>query len=193
MNSMIVRITSLMLAILAFHPEVGRSQTNSASWLDQVKPASWNSLGMAIPAAPQTQGPIDARCRTQARPAELEEDKQLRERGWDLFNAFQGGWQIRLIYATASYDGMCRPRQYQVFVFVRGAFAGTLSPQPMDSRTDGALSRASLRNDNQLAAEYLRYAAKDPLCCASRTTSVEFDIGKDAVLRPLSANTSPNR
>jgi Type III secretion system lipoprotein chaperone (YscW) len=37
---------------------------------------------------------------------------------------------------------------------VRGAFAGTLSPQPMDSRADGALTRVSLQSQNRLAAEY---------------------------------------
>jgi hypothetical protein len=47
---------------------------------------------------------------------------------------------------TAGYDGMCRPRQYQDFVFVGSVFAGTLSPQPMDSRTDGALGRVFHRS-----------------------------------------------
>ena len=41
-------------------------------------------------------------------------------------------------------DGMCRPLGYQFFLFVGDDFAGTLSPAPMDSRTDGGLSDLQL-------------------------------------------------
>jgi hypothetical protein len=134
---------------------------------------------------------VNPRCRGLARPPQLDEDKRLRDQGWDLVGAYQGGWQILVIRGTAGYDGMCRPRQYQDFVFVRGVLAGTLSPQAMDSRTDGALNRVSLQSDSRLTAEYGRYAVTDPLCCPSRTTSVVFDIANDApILRPVSASTS---
>ncbi|HZQ55481.1 MAG TPA: META domain-containing protein [Bryobacteraceae bacterium] len=185
------RIILLTLAIMAFHAEAAHAHMTVASWLDDAKPASWNNAGASIPAAPRTRGPMDARCRTLARPAELPEDRRLQEQGWELFGAYQGGWRTLVIRATASYDGMCRPRQHQAFVFVRGVFAGTLSPQPMDSRSDGALSRITLESDTRLSAEYLRYAAGDALCCPSRATGVQFEIGREApILRPLSASTS---
>ena len=96
--------------------------------------------------------------------------------------------------AAADYDGMCRPRQYQEFVFVRGNFAGTLAPRPMDSRTDGALGRVTIETDRRVQAEYARYDAADPLCCPSRTTRVVFDIGKEPpVLEPVSVMTVLNR
>ena len=96
-----------------------------------------------------------------------------------------------MVQGAAGYDGMCRPRQYQDFVFVRGIFAGTLSPHAMDSRTDGALTRVTVQSDTRLTAEYARYDATDPLCCPSRITSVVFDIANEApLLRPLSASTS---
>ena len=121
----------------------------------------------------------------------MDEDKRVRNQGWDLVGAYLGGWEILVIRGTAGYDGMCRPRQYQDFVFVRGVFAGTLSPRAMDSRTDGAIGRVSLQGRNRLTAEYARYAAADPLCCPSRATSVEFEIARDpTVLRPVSAYTS---
>ena len=86
---------------------------------------------------------------------------------------------------------MCRPRQYQDFVFVKGEFVGTLSAQAMDSRADGALSRVSPQSAGRLTAEYERSAATDPLCCPSRTTHVVFEIAKDsAVVQPASASTS---
>lgn len=98
-----------------------------------------------------------------------------------------------VIRGAAGYDGMCRPRQYQDFVFVRGKFAGTLSPQPMDSRSDGAIDRVSIQGGKALTAQYVRYAASDALCCPSRTTSVTFEVATGTpVVRPVSASTTNN-
>src|SRR5262245_57838462 len=152
MRSASARVTASLIAMLTCLPAIGRSQ-GVTDWLDDPKPASWNTVAVGIPAAPKTQDAVDARCRTAARPAQLPEDKLVRSRGWDLVGAYQGGWQILVIRGTAGYDGMCRPRQFQDFVFVRGVFAGTLSPQPMDSRADGAIARVSLQGANRLTAE----------------------------------------
>jgi hypothetical protein len=163
----------------------------AAAWLDQSKPDSWNKPGLSIPAAPKIQGTVDPKCKESARPPELEEDKRLRDQGWDLVGGYQGGWQILVIRGTAGYDGMCRSRQYQDFVFVRGQFAGTLAPQPMDSRADGALSLVSLQSGSRLIAEYQRYAATDPLCCTPRTTRVVFELASDTpIVRPASTFTT---
>jgi hypothetical protein len=180
----------LVIAIVAGLPRIGHAQGKAAAWLDQPKPASWNTPGLSIPKAPQSQGDVDPRCRAQARPPELDADKRLRAQGWDLVGAYEGGWQMLVIRGAAGYDGMCRPSPYQDFVFVRGVFAGTLSPQPIESRTDGAIGGVFLQSENRLSADYVRYAATDPLCCPSRTTRVEFEIPKDApVVRPVSAST----
>jgi hypothetical protein len=190
MTLRIVRVASLTIAMVAGHPGIGHAQGKVASWLDELKPASWNQPGLATPAAPKIQEAVDPRCRDLARPPQLDEDKRVRDQGWDLVGAYEGGWQILVIRGTAGYNGMCRPRQYQDFVFVRGVFAGTLSPQAMDSRTDGALGRVSLQSNSRLTAEYWRYSPTDPLCCPSRTTSVVFDIANDApVVRPVSASS----
>ena len=176
----------LALIILATTLTAGAA----ASWLDEPKPSSWNKPNAPIPDAPKAQA-VDPRCREQVRPAQLDEDKRLRDKGWDLVGAYQGGWQVIVIRGAAGYDGMCRPRQYQGFVFVRGVFAGTLSPQAMESRTDGALDRVFLQSNSRLTAEYLRYAPKDPLCCPTRRTAVVFEIANDGPLaRPVSATTS---
>jgi len=191
MMSRLARLASLAAVLAACHPALGGSQTLAASWLDEPKPAPWNEPGMPVAIAPPIQGTVDPRCRDLARPPELDEDRRLRSQGWDLVGAYQGGWGILVIRATAGYDGMCRPRHYQDFVFIRGVFAGTLSPQAMDSRTDGALGRVFLQSASRLTAEYARYAASDPLCCPTRTTSVVFDVANDGpVVRPVSASTT---
>ena len=187
------RTTVLVVGVLMVSVASGRTQAKVAVWLDAPQPASWNAPGGPIPDAPKAPNSVDPRCRDQARPPQVAEDARVQDHGWQLIDAYQGGWHVLVIPATASYDGMCRPLQYQHFVFVDGVFAGTLSPQPMDSRTDGALSRVWLQNDKQLIAEYLRYDASDPLCCPSRTTRVEFDLTKDhPMVRPVSASTTQN-
>jgi heat shock protein HslJ len=190
MTSRLVRFTLLATAIGFSHPDLESAQGNGPSWLDQSKTASWNASGAPIPAAPKMPAAGDPRCRDGARPAQLDEDKRLRDLGWHLVGAYQGGWQTLVIRATAGYDGMCRPREFQDFVFVRGLFAGTLSPHPMDSRTDGALSRVTLRSSSELIAEYARYTKADPLCCPSRTTSVVFEMtGDPPIVQPASTST----
>jgi hypothetical protein len=179
-----------LVAIVACNSGIGRSQTKA--WLDESKPASWNNPGLTIPAAPAVQD-VNPRCREFGRPPELEQDKRVQDRGWRLDGSYQGGWEVVVIRGTASYDGMCRPWQFQGFVFVRGVFAGTLSPKPMDSRTDGALVRVFLTSKDRLTAQYQRYAPNDPACCPTSTTNVEFEIvGKESIVRPLSASKSPN-
>ncbi len=184
-------LVSIFTVAVAIGPSAAtQTQQEGTSWLDQPKPASWNKAGSTIPSAPKVEGAIDARCRESARPPQLPEDKRVREQGWTLVGAYQGGWDVILIRGTAGYDGMCRPRQFQDFVFVRGAFAGTLSPQPMDSRTDGALQQVSLLSSSKLTAEYARYAPGDALCCPSKTTTVVFDITADGELQPANTITS---
>jgi hypothetical protein len=191
MTSRLVSVVSMTIAMVTGHPAFGWPQGNVASWLDAPKPASWNKPGSGIPAAPKIQGTVDPRCREAARPPQLNEDKGVRDQGWDLVGTYQGGWDMLVIRGTAGYDGMCRPRQYQDFVFVRGVFAGTLAPQAMDSRTDGALERVTLQSATRLTAEYARYAGSDALCCPSRTTRVIFDVPNEGrVLQPVSAATS---
>lgn len=149
---------------------------------------------MPIPSAPQGQKNPDPRCGEFVRAPASEDDRQVRAHGWDLVGPISESAQVRVIVGTSNYDGMCRPRQYQEFVFVRGIFAGTLSPAPMDSRTDGALGRVTIQNDGRVQAEYSRYGAADPLCCPSQITTVVFEIKKEPpVLKPVSASTVSTR
>jgi hypothetical protein len=166
-----------------------------AKWLDELNPANWNKPGMTIPAAPTNQKDTVLACEGYTRPPQFLEDRNVREQGWNLMGPYQGGWNVLVIAAAAGYDGMCRPLQYQYFVFVRGAFAGTLSPGPMDSRTDGALNKVSFHSSGEnLDAQYLRYTQSDALCCPSRTVNVVFEIDRvNRLVRPKVATTSPNR
>ena len=101
--------------------------------------------------------------------------------GWRLFQHAQTGWGMRLVWGLAGYDGMCRPLGYQAFVFLNEQYTGTLSPQQMNSRTDGALQSVTLSAPipgaaGRIAGTFSRYKAEDPLCCPSQTTVVQYRI-----------------
>ena len=119
-------------------------------------------------------------------------------RGWSLVGPYQRYGALSAFLAAENADGMCRPNAFQAFVFVDGAFAGTLAPRPMDARTDASLEGAgiSLENERTLDGTFARYSADDPLCCPHASTTVSYAIVKRdgaRVVVPLSATTSSNR
>ena len=81
-------------------------------------------------------------------------------------------------FLDSDYDGMCRPFGFQVFVFIDGVFAGTVSPLIMNSRTNGAMSRLALVGRDQVIVDFSRYADDDPLCCPSRVSTVTYRIDR---------------
>jgi LppP/LprE lipoprotein len=168
---------------------------DAASWLDAAKPAGWNKAAAAIPKAPSGDESNLPRCSAQVRKPATREDKAVVAAGWRLFNAYQLYDGTSVVTAMSGADGMCRPTGYQEFVFVDGTFAGTLSPKPMDSRTDGALEQVFLYAASSIPAQFLRYTEADPLCCASRTSTVTFRIDRTAkgpVAVPVSVSTTKN-
>jgi hypothetical protein len=99
------------------------------------------------------------------------------------------------MFATASADGMCRPNGFQAFVFVNGVFAGTLSPLPMNARTDGSIAslNVSIFSATQLSADFARYSDQDPLCCPHGSTNVLYHVtAKPPLVVPESLTTIAN-
>jgi LppP/LprE lipoprotein len=169
----------------------------SEAWLDQIV-ANWNRPDASVPPAPVVEGAAQnlTRCREARRPSTLAADRAVRAAGWTLFGPAQLFSATTVVMAMADVDGMCRPLRYQAFVFVNGRFAGTLSPVPMDSRTDGALSIVRLFHANEMVGEFTRYTATDPLCCPSRTSTVIYRIDpapRAPVVTPVTVSTSPPR
>ena len=170
------------------------------SWLDAKALANWNIAGAPLPSGAAAKDPDLApggRCAAETRAAWAPEDRRLVRKGWKLIGPYQRYGRTAVLLATSSTDGMCRPNGYQGFVFVNGAFAGTLAPRLMDSRTDGALGGAGveLDSENRLSATFLRYADSDPLCCPQASTSVSYTVAIRAgqsLVRPLSAQTNKN-
>jgi len=163
-------LASLLIGLL---PGVASAD---GTWLDESPPANWNTPGMAIPQAPPSPGPIDPRILSNNRWAESQEDVALAQAGWHLFTQYKSGWGVKVIPGASSFDGMGRPNGYQNFVFVDGTFAGTLSPDLMDARTDGAQTGTFLVGVDNINAEFQRYSPTDPLCCPSGSSFVSYTI-----------------
>src|SRR4029453_11533370 len=148
-----------------------------ATWLDS-PPSNWNTPGAAVPQAPPLNN-TDVRCRTSEVAPSTPEGMHLAARGWRLesyWPAVSSGGRV-VLAALRGYDGMCGPDGYNVFVFSQGTYAGTLSPELMNSRFDGALfvgpggQVATIGASGTIAANFVRYADTDPLCCPSQGLS----------------------
>jgi hypothetical protein len=164
------------------------------SWLDANPPAQWNQPGMPLPSAPAGNN-MDPRCIQSTRPVETDADAAIADAGWYPIGEYQGGWGVLVVLGTSDFDGMCRPFGYQAFVFVDGSFAGTLSPELMNSRFDGALNSYSLVLNGDINAQFSRYTDTDPLCCPSRLSSASYHIdrsGSMPMVVPTSTSTRPS-
>lgn len=153
------------------------------TWLDRSLNNNWNNGNGVVPNAPRTLAPIDARCQSQVRQPDSMADRAVTRAGWSLFGAAQTFGQVTMVNGMAGADGMCRPLQYNTFVFVNNRFAGTLSPTTMDSRSDSSMSTASLNSMDSITAEFSRYGSNDALCCPSRQSMVTYLISSGS--RPI--------
>jgi len=163
-------------------------------WLD-APPAGWNKPGAAVPQAPSVEGNPDPHCRDQAHPAASAGDRAVAAAGWTLVGPLQIFGDTAVVTGASAFDGMCRWWGYQVFVFVDGRFAGTLSPGPMNSRTDGAVVQVHVYQASIMTAEFVRYAEKDPLCCPSGKSLVSYRVEQGSgglVIVPLEVSTTPS-
>jgi len=188
-------ILALLLAVV---------QAGSGSWLDQPLTA-WNVAGSTLPKAPARDATDNGRIEPRdelVKRCDLKVDRgtaearAIAEAGWVPFLHFdqeltQG--DVTILDGMAGADGMCRPLDFHVFVFVAGRFAGTLSPAPMSSRLDGAASAVRLRQGDALTAEFQRYTSTDALCCPSSRVTVTYTVdrsGKAPVVKATEVRTS---
>ena len=176
-----VRSFSIVLALLVF----AGGAFAQTSWLDRPLNTNWNNGSGTVPTAPRVGGDpaSTAQCTGEIRAPESIADRAVTRAGWTLFGASQTYGPVTVVKALASFDGMCRPLQYNVFVFVSIRFAGTLSPTVMNSRSDGSAAEVRLTNAETIVAEFNRYTSSDALCCPSQTSMVTYSVAGG--VRPL--------
>lgn len=164
------------------------------SWIDQPL-VSWNAPGTNVPLPGGDQVYFDDLCVRQLRAPETPEEAAVADAGWYIGQGRDLGSGVFTVLGYTGTDGMCRAMNYNVFVFVYGAYAGKISPVEMGSRVDGSgnVAEVSAAGD-QLVARYARYSDSDPLCCPSRSSRVTFAIvwtEVGPVLEPVAAVTMP--
>lgn len=150
------------------------------SWLDRSL-VHWNRQDRNTPRLPRPPAVQDtswtkSRCGEQIRQPANSTERAIASIGWKLYGPVLSHGTTTVTTAMADADGMCRPLTYQGFVHSEGRFAGTLSPVPMNSRSDGALTKVEIVNRTRLRAEFARYIPSDPLCCPSRVSAVWYSI-----------------
>lgn len=176
-NKTVSLLVAAFAVILSFN--IHAAAQSSYSWLDDKPLPSWNSRSRAILEAEKMPASEIAQCRKFVRQPTLAADKALAKFGWTLVGPAQVYGNTTVVSWAVGFDGQCRPRKFQTLVFVGNRVAGTLSPGPMDSRTDGALVNVKMTSETTLTAEYARYKSTDALCCPYKIEAVTFVIKPD--------------
>lgn len=172
------------------------AQQAPASWLDRPLTA-WNTAGSPLPKAPaadEAKDMVIARCKLTP-PRSTAPEQAIDAAGWIPFwNVDRQLLQddVEIVGGMRAADGMCRPMTYHLFVFVGGQFAGTLSPAPMLSRSDGSSGAVRLPLP-AITSEFARYTNADALCCPSSRVTVRYRIDRGAagpVVVPVEIRTT---
>ncbi len=189
-----IKVTLALACAFCFGAELVAQ--SAEGWLDRPL-TNWNDPARPLPRGMPTGESVAEmaiRCDLRVRRGTLAE-RALADAGW--FPYLHVDRQIvlgdvEIVAGMAEADGMCRPIEFNVFVFVAGRLAGTLSPLLMSSRTDGSIGAVRLAPDETISAEFARYLDRDALCCPSGRVSVRYRIerkGPQAVVIPASIQT----
>lgn len=189
-------VLQVITAVLLFLPSLA-AESGEPSWLDRPL-ASWTTAERAVPRVaiePETRSDIIERCKLPLH-RNTSGERALADAGWMPFHMFDRQIverDVEIVGGLAGVDGMCRPSAFNVFVFVGGRLAGTLSPARMSSRTDGSIGGAIRLAGDDIAAEFVRYTDADALCCPSGRVTVRYRIDRTAsppVVVPVSARVT---
>ena len=162
------------------------AQAPKAAWLDRPL-TNWNAPGGTMPRAVvtgETVAEIAKRCAFQPMAQRTAGEQIVAGAGWVPFHMFDRQIvqrDVEIVGGLSGADGMCRPDNFNVFVFVGGKLAGTLAPGVMRPRSDGSIGGAiRLAEDDTIAAEFARYEEPDPLCCPASRVTVRYRIDRKA-------------
>jgi len=173
------------------------AQPTEKSWLERPL-TNWNTPERPVPRAMptgETIAEVAKRCKLVVR-RDTAAQRALADAGWLPYLHVDREIvqrDVEIVAGMTEADGMCRPMDFNVFVFVGGQPAGTLSPLLMTSRGDGAIGAVRLAPEGAIAAEFARYQDRDALCCPSNRVTVRYRIdrtGPKAVVVPVSVQVT---
>jgi hypothetical protein len=174
------------------------AHAQNASWLDRPL-AAWNVRAAAMPKLERADELRDAtvkRCDLKMLGS-THAERAVAAAGWIPFLNFDQQLirgDVEVVGGMSDADGMCRPIAYNIFVFVAGRFAGSLSPAVMTSRLDASSGAVRIVSDNAITVDFSRYTSTDPLCCPSSHVVVRYAIdrsGNAPVVVPIERAVRP--
>ena len=155
---------------------------SGGGWLDRPLTA-WNKPGAAVSPPAQKPSPPPAlikRCSLTS-PTPSAGVSAVAAVGWipflhqDRALAREG---IDVIGGLTDAGAACEPAGFNLFVFVNGKFAGTLSPVPMTASRDGVAGAVRLVSADSLTTEFARFAPGDLECCPTTRVRVTYRIDR---------------
>ena len=158
--------------------------TDAVSWFDRPL-ANWNEPGVPVPAAPtrdESREAIVKRCALAPRLSTAAE-RALADAGWIPFLHVDRQLMrddIEIIGGLVAADELCQPADFNLFVFVGGHFAGTLSPVLMRTQKDGSAGAVRIAGLDTITAEFSRFRDGDPSCRAWAHVAMRFRIDRTA-------------
>jgi LppP/LprE lipoprotein len=174
-------LTLTTLAVVVSVSVSGVAAQTGSTWLDRAMSA-WNEPAKGVPPAqPGKESMIDLarQCGSTALATSPTADA-IRKAGWVPFLHFDqviARNDIEVIGGmTAATTPGCEPMVFNLFVFVGGRFAGTVSPATMGRNLDGVAGAVRITGDNTLVADFARYTPADTECCPSSRVRVSYRI-----------------
>lgn len=187
----------LILVVIATLLPTTVSAQSDTSWLDRPL-AAWSHAPGTVPharAGTESQSALERRCGSSSLTASAAA-QAVRNAGWVPFRHFDRAiaredMEILGGMTEAASPG-CEPTMFNLFVFVGGIFAGTISPIVMGQGRDGVAGAVRVTAADALTAEFARYMAKDTECCPTSRVRVTYRIeraGPQPTLVPVDIRT----
>jgi hypothetical protein len=182
---------ALLVSVLALAP----LSADTATWLDRAL-TNWNKPGelLAPPSGQVAREAIRSRC--QIASAQSAGQRALEQAGWVAYNHLDlalAKADVEIVAGMTDADAACRPRGFQLFVFVGAALTGTLSPETMTTGLDASAGAVRIVAPDVITAEFARYGNKDMPCCPTSRMTVRYRIdrsGAQPILVPIEVRTT---
>jgi hypothetical protein len=171
----------IVLVTIAMAPGLAFAQANS-NWLDRPM-AGWNEPGTGLPPsgiAADARAALDRRCGSTALSSSALA-AAIRSAGWvpalHLDQRLARN-DIEIVAGMTAASPGCEPTLFNLFVFVGGTFAGTVSPAMMAPSRDGVAGAVRITGPDAITVEFARFAPADTECCPSSRVRVTYRIEK---------------
>jgi hypothetical protein len=180
----------MTLFTLAVVFAAGAMAQAGSTWLDRPM-TTWSEPDKGVPSAQlgtEAQAALDRRCGSSSLAKSATADA-VRKAGWVPFLHFDQAISrddIEVIGGmTAATTPGCEATIFNLFVFVAGRYAGTMSPVTVTRNRDGDVGAVRITGPDSLIADVARYTPTDTECCSSLRVRVSYRIdrsGKQPVL-----------